>query len=212
MKKLLLLAFVLTSIITHAQENSEKLTIDKGTWNVSGDISLHFSNTESNNNNVEQDEFGFSFAPKIGYAINDNLILGLGIGYGHYKQDTTSNTNQQTTVNTNSYHVFPYVRKFFPVGEKMAFLVQGEARFSKQKSDYDETFMNTSSDSESVFAGIRPGFTYFISDKIALETTIGALGYNYSEGEQSDGYYSKRNGFRFDFNTSNIIFGVSIYL
>lgn len=71
------------------QEENDKFTIERGSWYTAGNFSLTSfrSEAERPDNSNNQDSFGFTVSPKLGYSINKNLILGVGIGYSRIKRD-----------------------------------------------------------------------------------------------------------------------------
>jgi hypothetical protein len=215
MKKLLLLiATFFAFTIANAQEKEQKLTIKKGTWSYGGNFSLNFENNENENQTYtsDNDHFRFNLYPKIGYAIEDNLTLGLGLGYGYSKNEYEYSDSGNDELKSNSFSIFPYIKKHIPLGNKLAVFVQGEARLSTFKTDYSsEDYERTGN---SVFIGVRPGITYFLNNKVALEANFGSLGYSHSSSENSDNNPSESssNYFNLNLNSSDLYFGITVYL
>lgn len=196
------------------QENPEKLTFNKGQKFINGNLSVSFSNGDVSGNNQIEDmnQFNTSINTSFAYAINNNLFLGIGLGYGHAQGE--SNRNNQGIINEGSftnraYQVFPYIRYYKGVGKKMSLFLQGEGRYSYTEGD--QNIINSSS-TKSIFVGIRPGFVYMLTNSLALESTIGSLGYLNSklESQQNDGE-GEFNTFSLSLNMSNIFFGMSYY-
>jgi hypothetical protein len=67
-----------------------------------------------------------------------------------------------------------------------------------------------SSTSDSFFFGVRPALALMLNKNLALETSIGALGYTTGNSENepnnSEGSF---NNFNFSLNSSNLFFGLS---
>lgn len=200
-------------------------TIDKGLWSIEADFAVNFidGDTFSESFSSSNKNLAFSFMPKVGYAINKNLILGLGVGYNYSESDSESLSNESMSSNkstVNTIAVFPYVKKFFPISKNLAFNLQGETRFSLSKGNFDSTSINDESSSESFFIGIRPGINYFLSENILLQANFGSLGYQYTSSERNSFQPSatdevqnrESNLFRFDFSSSNLIFGMTLFL
>lgn len=213
MKKLLLITLLFVNGIMIAQNEKlkeEKVNIDKGTWSFGGQLSLNLSNSESEYNGItqESDNSGISINPEVGYTINKNLIVGLGLGYAHSENNDSNNfTNSR-----NTFSIYPYVKKFIPVNKNLLFSVRGEVRFSKTSYD-NNNLLNNISD-QTFFIGFRPGITYFISDKLALEANIGALGYSRLTRDFDPVNLDKAttNSFNFDFNSNNLLFGFTYFM
>ena len=213
MKKLLIITFLLTFGLIIGQEKEENLNIQKGTWNLGGTFSLNNSNSEFNANTSknENDQFYVGFYPQVGYAINNNLIIGLGLGYNYQNITTYYSGIENYDSNQNTVVVFPYIKKYFNITEKLSFHLQGEFSVSKTWIDNKSSITNNSNGTRNnLFAGIRPGITYFLNKKFALETSIGALGYSTGKNENDNGE-GKFNSFDLSFNSNNLLFGLSYY-
>ncbi|WP_178984632.1 porin family protein [Winogradskyella helgolandensis] len=212
-----ILLCLLTSII-FSQEKNEDFLIEKGLWSIEGEFSINSINSDYPNDigNIAREDFNFNIAPKVGYIISDNLILGLGIGYSYLKTEFENENSNDLNINdskTNSIEFFPYIKKFFPVSKKLALHLQGETRFTFRKN----TFINYYNDervnnSELLFIGIRPGISYNMSKNILLQANVGSLGYQHASSEVDDVETEKSNSFGFNFNTSNLTFGLTILL
>lgn len=213
MKKLLIITFLFTFGIIIGQETEKNLNIQKGTWNLGGTFSLNNSSSEFNANTSknENDQFYVGFYPQVGYAINDNLIIGLGLGYEYIDAKTYYTEIGGYDSNQNTLVVFPYIKKYFNITEKFSFNLRGEFRVSKSWTDSKNSINISSNETNnSLFAGIRPGITYFMTKKFALETSIGALGYSTGKHENDNGE-GKFNSFDLNFNSNNLLFGLSYY-
>ncbi|MGB1043167.1 MAG: outer membrane beta-barrel protein, partial [Tenacibaculum sp.] len=177
MKKLLFISMIFVFGISNGQEKKEKLTIKKGTWYLNGSTYLNSNDSFQENNENTSNQLNFNISPKIGYTIEDNLIIGIGLGYGYNE----SNYNDTNTGNNNSYSIFPYVKKHFSIGKNLTFSILGEINYtySENNNNYYNNLslesVNSTSNSYSIM--IKPGITYFVSNKFALEANIGSLGY-----------------------------------
>lgn len=213
----LLLLILFTSII-FGQDKKEEFSIEKGTWSIEGNLSINTQNSESFNETSDSntDNFNFSISPTIGYAIKENLILGLGISYGYSKSEfenkNSQNLNQDFSRN-NSYGIFTYVKKYFPVSNKFALHLQGEARFTFGNNTFDDFYdIERTSETELFFVGIRPGFNYSLTKNLLLQANFGSLGYDYFKAEIDDVNSQKANSFGFNFSSSSLIFGLTVLL
>lgn len=226
MKKVLLITALFSVGLISAQESQkEKLIIEKGIWNVGGNFSFGIAknDTKDESQSSENENTFISFFPNIGYAVGKNIITGLSFGYGYAKSEALFATDG-TTDNFNSNDrrtltIAPYVRGYLPMGKKLAVYAQGELGFSNIKNkNYNQ---NTNlpineSDSNNYFIGIRPGITYFVSKKLALESGIGFLGYSKTDSEfnSDSGTFNQTaesSSFNFSLNSSDLFFGLSYY-
>ncbi|WP_046745667.1 outer membrane beta-barrel protein [Kordia zhangzhouensis] len=214
MKKITLFALLFTFAYVNAQEKKEgsndKLTFEKGSCLLSGGFFLDTTKIENSGAvTQENDQFGIGFNTLYGYAVKDNLFIGLGVGYSHNKNESSSPGTNTQELTANTFRIFPYVRYYRGIGERLSFFVQGETQFSKGKSEF-----NTNDDikTKGWFIGVRPGLTYMFSDKLAIETTIGSLGYTTSNAKNSqNGAESDRDSFGLSLNSSNLVFGLTYY-
>lgn len=226
MKKALLFVTLLGIGSLSGQESKkEKLTIEKGTWNIGGNFSFGFAKNDSKDElrSNENENTSISFFPNVGYALNKNIITGISFGYGYGKSESSSqndgSTDSFSSNNRRTLSIAPYVRGYLPVGEKLAFYAQGEVGFSNAKNQSYQENTNVpinESTSKNYFIGIRPGMTYFISKSLALETGLGFLGYSKtdSEFESDSGTFDQSgeaNNFSFSLNSSDLFFGLSYY-
>jgi long-subunit fatty acid transport protein len=215
MKKLLLITLLFVNGITIAQNEKlkeEKVNIDKGTWSFGGQLSLNLYNSEFESNGItqESDNSGISINPEVGYAIQKNLIIGLGLGYSYFENEN----NNDFVISTNKFSIYPYVKKFIPVNNNLLFSVRGEVRFIKTNYDNSNSNLSNSNSDQTFFIGFRPGITYFISEKLALEANIGALGYSRLTRDFDPANLDKAtaNSFNFDFNSNNLLFGFTYFM
>ncbi|WP_026755721.1 outer membrane beta-barrel protein [Sediminibacter sp. Hel_I_10] len=196
----------------------------KGTWNIAGDLSLNLRNDDDNNNSTDYDNntFNFSIAPKIGYALNDNLILGLGLSYNYSKYDreiiNESNTNTIFS-KSNSYGILAYAKKFLPVSKKLALHLAAETGFSRGNSNSENTNTDFNSDTrrENFSIIIRPGINYRLTNKFLVHANFGSLGYNnineeFNASDKPNTENRNSNSFGFNFSTSSLYFGFTVLL
>ncbi len=220
MKTLLFITAVIFYSTAFGQGN-EKIAIKKGTFNIGGKTSIGFSNHKDDDATYETDMFNVEILPNFGYTIKKNLVIGLGVGYGYTESDSFEINNsdfENRNSRTNRFYIFPYLKKFIPMGQKLAMYVQGECRFSEGKSE-NTTSVNrvnsNNSTSRTFFAGFRPGVAYFLSQGFVLEANLGTLGYTlvknkYNSRGENNGY-NKANYFSFSLDSSQLQFGVSYF-
>ena len=220
MKKLVFFTIVLALTASFGQQPiKDQLTIEKGTWLLNGNLSFSYSNSESENfesNNNESNAQRLNISPTIGYAFSTDWLAGVGIGFGYGNFKNTSIIEGQSDESLKSkqyaFDLFPYVRKYLSVGKNLSFFLQGEVRYTKLWSDFEqENFQEVSENSNNLFTGLRPGFTFFIVDKFALETTIGSFGYSRTKSERDGQYRNSSDFFGISLNSSDLLFGLSYY-
>ena len=224
MKTFLMITAICVTTFCAAQETEEKQIIEKGTWNITGNASINFSNGTDHSyptstflgDTRETSSSSFSITPSFGYAFKDNISLGVGLQYRNYtsegtvSDDITSNSSKSTQ---HGLGIAPYVRGYKGIGKQLSLYLQGEINYFKYWNSNKLNNQNEQNDHKinTVFIGIRPGITYFLNKKLAMEVTYGFLGYSFSEIKYDAGNYSKNNSFNLNLNTSDLLFGVAYY-
>lgn len=163
----------------------------------------------------------FAVLPRVGYFINENTAIGLGLGYSRNKIELTFDTEKETVISPRLI-IEPFVRQYKSLGEKTKLFfdvsVSYETGTDKDKytdSDFPED--NSTSEIENTGFGlaVAPGFAYKIADRIALEISIGKLSYSKLEskpkGAPSD-FAIKSSSYGLDLDLKHVMLGVEFYL
>lgn len=215
------LLFLFTSF-AFSQDTSDNFLIEKGTWIAEGNFGLNTRQSEDVFNSTTTDEktFNFSIAPKIGYLIADNFILGLGLEYNYSKYEREG--ARESTIGThtsisNSYGVFPYIKKFFPIGKKLSLHLAANTGFSFGNTTYNTNNNidgNTESESTSKNFSINviPGINYRLHHKILVQANFGALGYNHIEIDFDDSESRTSDSLGLNLNLSTFTIGFIVLL
>ncbi len=218
MKKILF-AFALFSagVFTTQGQTDDKFTIEKGTWNLTGSVAFGLRNDdmESSDTSRTSDYSSFLLRPSAGYAVGNNLVVGLGIAYENRDEESTyvsGGSVSESELKTNTYGIFPYVRKYFGLSQNLALSLQGEVGYSRSEIEHTSGGISNLTDVErdAFFFGIRPGLTFFLSKRFALETNLGSLGYTMTNSKNDDSE-SDSNRFSLNLNPSDLFFGLSYY-
>lgn len=212
MKKILLAGAVALFGLSNAQ-------IAKGTTYLSG--SVGYSQEETNNGNSKDENF--NVLPTVGYFVNTNLAIGLGVGYKTSKSTETSTLTLpgSTTVSEDitkkpAFVVAPFVRKYWTLSEKLYIFGQLAVpmEFGKTKIENNDvttagnsTVTNsTSTEAKYTQIGVtvKPGLDYFLNKNWSIEATIGEFGYNNYKPKDGDA----TNNYNFGLKLSSVTFGV----
>lgn len=202
MKKVLLAGAVALFGLSNAQ-------IAKGTTYLSGQVG--YSQTE--NNNTNKTEENYKIVPTVGYFVNTNLAVGLGVGYKNENTKTTSEAKEVKNT-TSGIVVAPFVRKYWTIGEKLYIFGQLEVPmvFGQDKHEVTGTEAGTTvsgstkNNFTSIGVNVKPGLDYFLNKNWSIEATIGEFGYNTAKANV-DG--AKRvNNYDFGLNLKAVTFGV----
>lgn len=191
--------------------------ISQGSLIIGGEFSLSLSKDKREQNNQTSDgptNTYFRFSPNIEYLLADNLSAGLGLGYS-LNREKTETTNTETIDKNGNFEIKPYLRKYFTLGDRAFIFGEAAALFSFGKSitEYKTNAGNTSTESSGsgISIGLSPGLRYNISDKLALETKVGFVGFNHSVGKSGVGANERRditNTFGFSISPNMLSFGI----
>jgi len=189
--------------------------ISSGTTLLGGTLNYNSYNIRFNNDrNQAFKSNSFAVAPKAGYFVSENLVLGLGLGLntGRYK-------NGSTVVNKQlGYSIGPFMRFYKFLGERTALF--GNAAFNYTENNTDAVHSNLELSSlnriKNIGAYITPGLTYFASSKIGIEISLGYISYTKitTESGIDTPIYSKTKKSEFGkyYGLANSFIGVNFYL
>jgi hypothetical protein len=152
MKKIVLIVMLVV-----AQSLFAQLPINKGTINISGNLSYMSQETiyPDHNKNI------LMLNPQIGYFIFDNLSLNLTMDFSYESSGVDIDG-----LNTTKYGIGPSVRYYFDLNKIKPFISFGYS-FTK-KIESNESSISYPGQQISIIGGID----YFITNNIAIETNI----------------------------------------
>lgn len=138
----------------------------------------------SNNSPKEGDNSTtLTFAPEIGYTLNDKIDLGVALDYTSYKQGDAS---------TSSFSIEPYVRYTFMKAGKLSLFAEGVIGFGSvdngdsDADDDDDDYPTTNVASAPDFKiGVRPGLKYDLTDKFSFVSKLGWVGFSSYENSSA---------------------------
>ncbi|QNF33493.1 porin family protein [Adhaeribacter swui] len=190
--------------------------IPAGTTFIGGSAS--FSNrTDKNTRNPDIDNksvsTSYSLYPKAGYFITDNIALGLGINYysnrTKYKE---SSIDESFRGKQHSLGINPFARYYKMLGEKIGFFGQFTLSYENGKSKNNDFIYQKQT---SFGASLAPGFVFFATPKIGIETTIGNFGYfryiNKYYSQDQNPTEDKTNQLAANVEANNVFLGINFY-
>jgi hypothetical protein len=216
MKNLLFIAVLMAYSTLIAQDiKKEKFNIAQNQWVLGGNFNFSHFGSDDYTSSSESKGTSWHIAPNIGYTIQDNLLLGLSTSYSFGNSNQITDSDIVYDRDFHALSIRPYVRKFMPLGKRLAFHVDGGISFSKrwEKDQRDDTLMlnSTESESSSFSIGLDAGLTYSLSKSVYFYTSIANLGYYRNKRERED-ETSKSDLFSFNLFTKNLNFGVMFVL
>lgn len=171
----------------------------------------------------------FSIKPFLGYALRDNLVIGMKLGYNHtiaqldnislavedldvslqdmrYAEDTYS-----VAFFHRSYVGLDRGKRFGLFNETTLSYNSGTSSFSRGK---EENMKRTETTLNEIHLGINPGMAVFIMQNVCAEVSLGVIGFKYRVEKQKNnlGETGKRHssGANFKINLFNINIGITL--
>ncbi len=203
--KFLTLALLFVSTFAFAQ-------IEKGTFLVSGNFSISKNNLASASiGNSPADVTQLQFTPYFGFMVSPRIAVGVLSTYSRYEQKYESGNvfNPQKTV-LNTYSAGPFMRYYHPITERFFFFGQADVTFNKSEATYtlnDPSLDPIKATLSGTSVAIRPGISYFISKRWAIEVLLGSVAYNTRDYKTAN-QKTNMDGFVFSFITRELSSGV----
>lgn len=112
----------------------------------------------------------FSIAPEFGYNLDDNLAVGIKLGYAN--ADGKKNT----------WSINPYLRYTYAKAGNFSAFVDGGIAYQTEHVNGEKNWGNTNT----FGIAINPGFSYAVSEKVSLVAHIGDLSYAFGSKKSKD--------------------------
>ncbi|MCH5307570.1 MAG: outer membrane beta-barrel protein [Prevotella sp.] len=161
---------------------------------------------------TDQSSTQFTFSPEVGYKLNDNMAVGLALGFGTGSKDAVIEDYDGTIKNT-SFTIQPYFRYTFVKWDKVSLFADAELGYTTGKDTYeiseDNVTVSTDVKSNAFHFAIVPGIAYQASEKISVVAKLGAgLGYWYTKQEPTDEVSISTSEFGLNLNSLGLSLGV----
>lgn len=217
-------------------DNSHQVTFaPKGMFMIGGNArySYHSMNNYSFLvvDGINSEGYTISATPTFLYMVRDNIGVGASLSYGRTLLDLAS---ADLSVSEISMSVRDYYRLSQSFGGSLAFRpyipLGHSGRFSmfaqvglgfsvgqvKNTAKVDSQVKGTFTSQYKMIVGVNPGFTAFITNHLAMEVSIGVLGFNYFWTDQSHNQVatgsSSNSNASFTLNLASIAVGFAYYL
>ena len=134
---------------------------------------------------INQDRFNYRVTNNSGYAIKDNMTLGLSLGFGRQKEEITFLDENQDEITSKrlqqGFSFAPNMRNYIPIGKgQLQILVQTELGFtvgeSLERVFYENEIDKIEGNFVEIALGVSPGLVLFFDRHWAFETTVGIAG------------------------------------
>lgn len=189
MKKIIFtVAAIFAFGFANAQDKKESSEgFSKGNVFIMGSAGFSNSSTGDFSNST------FSFSPRAGFFVSNNIAIGLAIGFDGSKEEDIVGGGFTTTEDTTTELSFgAFGRYYFSPASK--FSVFGELGFNvlsnKVESSATTGGITVSGETKSngFNVALAPGISYFVSNSFALEAKWGLLQYRTTEPDAPAGF------------------------
>ncbi|MDR2926646.1 MAG: hypothetical protein LBV41_00330 [Cytophagaceae bacterium] len=180
MKRLILTFILLIPVVFFAQERKIKY--------IGGGISIY--------GNTDADALEISISPEVGIYVSKHVSIGIVLTHSSYTYKEPSESFQTSSLNSMS----AYCRYYFSDMSPFNFFADFSAACATTDSLYQK-ILNLNRNKNGVEIGIKPGFSFALTDNIKLISRIGFLGYRKD-------YMNKSSVIGFGANLNDLSFGI----
>jgi len=175
--------------------------IQKGSILLGGGINV--STSKIKDVNIDSKSNYISITPAAGIAIKNNMIVGVGIIYGHSKNYFTSTPTQSES---NTYGGEVFLRKYLTLGK--SFYLFGQTGFYYHSNNYNYTYTTGTVSKQNDWStgiNIYPGISYAVTKKFHLELSLAQLvNLEYSKSKITGATNREASGVNFGVNASSL--------
>lgn len=210
--------------------------VPKGQWLTGLTASFSTHNNDMYNiviiNDVESEGYTVKFSPMLGYAIRNNMVVGVKFGYSRNLLNVDNGGvsiggDSGISLNVDTYYSLKHTyegsmfwRQYIPFGNNKRFALFSEAQLifggSQAKYMAHVPVKGTYETSFSTTLNFTPGIAAFITNDVALELNVGVMGVTFQTVRQIHNQVEtgKRNEslMNFKINLLSIGLGLAIYL
>lgn len=212
--------------------------VAKGQWAVGGSASYSAHVNDNYNllvvENIESMGYNFDVSGMFVYAYANNSAIGARVIYdrdllkiensdlsfGDESSGGVSLSMDDCYLLKHSYSLMAILRQYIPLGRNKRFALYNEIQFegggSQSKYSYDSPVQGTYSTSWEYGLNFSPGVVAFITNRVAFEINVGAMGMAFTQTKQLHNQVesgeSRSSLFNFKVNILSLGFGITYYL
>ena len=182
---------------------------------------------------INSDGYTFKVSPLIGYALRNNMALGMRFVYGRSLLKVDSGElnlgDEESGIHLtaeyyyslkHSYSAAAIWRQYIPLGRNRRIALFNEMSLTlgghQKKFAADSPVRGTYETGYSVSLGVSPGLVAFATNSMAVEVNVGVMGISYTHAHQDHNRVRegdvKSSLMNFKINLLSIGLGVSFYL
>lgn len=221
MKYLLLTLALFGSVSMFAQVDEEAYYLTGGLGFTSSDATMDYTSFnpitgEPITSSMAAKNNNFNIRVGGGYMFTEMFGAGLNIGFNSNKMSPEIDS-LAPTMTTTIFSIAPEARMYLEIDEPLYFtgIFQVGMGFGTNKMESDGLSFDQSFSTFDV--GVRPGLSYFMSDNLALDLSVGYIGYAVQSQEVDnplgEGTITSSTGsFQFVADMSSVTFGLTLML
>jgi outer membrane protein len=170
--------------------------------------SVEYTSQKKENANGDTKVSSVNLNPQFGYFVSENLAIGLEVSLYRQKVnqvDPVLDFEYESKYTETTFS--PFVRYYiFTPNEKFAFYAQARAGVGFNKTEYEDN--DAERKGRSFTAQVSPGFSYFLTDKWALDLQLAGITYSSIDpNTDSDVENDKITSFTFGVSSLNPALG-----
>jgi len=180
------------------------LTVFSQKFFIGGTFSLGTENEKTKGDNISVDGdkyFNFSFMPKAGYFLSDNIAIGGTLGFYNYVKTEPDKDKEKTSM----FYLGPIARYYYKPNDNAGIFFEGSAIFGFGNEKYEDvqgtTTTITKNDAGEFSFGITPGIFINATKNISIEFSAGWLGFK-NQYIKYDNTKDITNSFNFTISSS----------
>lgn len=173
-KILLLVLSIASSFATTAQ-------INKGAILIGGSFGYNTTNNNQANNTFSYSNTNIS--PRFSYAIGQNSLIGLKLGFA-YSKNKSANNNYSTNT---SFGTNLFWRKYFFIKNKLGWYTELQGGIGKTISKTYFISSTTKNKSTNYTIGAIPGLFFQVAPRLQVTADFGGVYYSHSTYKNSVG-------------------------
>lgn len=154
--------------------------IGKGSLMLGGSFSFgtnKYSSTQTTSNS-ESKSGSVIIAPSFGYAIRQNLFIGVGGSYNSYEYTSFINTTPQQETTGTGWSTFVFLRKYATLGKGFYLFAEPAAYYYKRNEQQipgSNQLFGRESKTSALGLSLYPGVAYAVNRKLHLEVGLNRL-------------------------------------
>jgi hypothetical protein len=187
--------------------------INAGSALITGTASYSLTTIDSDFSPGETEETNLNFQLTSGYFVGENFVLGLNVGYSMTESSSFISViePEKRVTETNIVIVGPFARYYYMFDDKAGFFGQADIGFGFGKRQVEE---EPGVDISRIEGVLRPGMTFFFSDRWAVEGKFGYIGYSQNKEEYrtaDQNFEVTTSNLQVSFNFTTLSFGLAFY-